>query len=120
MPLFSLSLSPSSLQVEVGSTLRLDCPVTQLSEPGAGASVMLWKKGHRVLTAGSIKVSHQCHDVSDDQGDVFQVRRDPRMSLLGTDLAISRVGVHDGGLYRSEITDMTYYVMTSYDITYDI
>ena len=52
--------------------------------------------------------------------DVFQVRRDPRMSLLGTDLAISRVGVHDGGLYRSEITDMTYYVMTSYDITYDI
>ena len=58
MPLFSLSLSPSSLQVEVGSTLRLDCPVTQLSEPGAGASVMLWKKGHRVLTAGSIKVRH--------------------------------------------------------------
>ena len=108
MPLFSLSLSPSSLQVEVGSTLRLDCPVTQLSEPGAGASVMLWKKGHRVLTAGSIKVSHQCHDVSDDQCDVFQVRRDPRMSLLGTDLAISRVGVHDGGLYRSDIIDMSY------------
>ena len=40
-------------KVEVGSTLRLDCPVTQL---GSGANVMLWKKGHRVLTAGSIKV----------------------------------------------------------------
>ena len=31
---------------------------------------------------------------------VLQVRRDPRMSLLGTDLTISRVGIHDGGLYR--------------------
>ena len=44
---------------------------------------------------------------------VFQVRRDPRMSLLGTDLAISRVGVHDGGLYRSDkghihVAHMTY------------
>ena len=101
------------LQVEVGSTLRLDCPVTQLSDPGAGASVMLWKKGHRVLTAGSIKVTP--HKMSGDEDDghvnVFQVRRDPRMSLLGTDLAISRVGVHDGGLYRSDnghIPDMTH------------
>lgn len=56
-------------QVEVGSTLRLDCPVTQLSDPGAGASVMLWKKGHRVLTAGSIKV--RPHKMSgDDDGQV--------------------------------------------------
>ena len=30
------------------------------------------------------------------------------MSLLGTDLVISRVGVHDGGLYRSDIIDMSY------------
>lgn len=56
---------------------------------------------------------------------VFQVRRDPRMSLLGTDLAISRVGVHDGGLYRSDkghIPDMKHdiSVMTHYNMTYDI
>ena len=32
------------------------------------------------------------------------------MSLLGTDLAISRVGVHDGGLYRSDIKDLSHIV----------
>ena len=47
---------------------------------------MLWKKGHRVLTAGTMKV-----------------RRDPRMKLVKTDLQISKVGVHDGGMYRCEI-----------------
>ena len=55
--------------------------MTQLSE--GPANVMLWKKGHRVLTAGDI-----------------MVRRDPRIRLVGTDLTISNVGVHDGGLYR--------------------
>ena len=35
--------------------LRLDCPVSQLVG-GQRAGVMLWKKGHRVLTAGTIKV----------------------------------------------------------------
>ena len=76
------------IKVEVGSTLHLDCPVTQLSErPG---TVMLWKKGHRVLTAGGIKV-----------------RRDPRMSLVGTDLTITQAGVHDGGLYRCEVEQDT-------------
>ena len=45
----------SPLQVEVGSVLRLDCPVSQLVG-GQRAGVMLWKKGHRVLTAGTIKV----------------------------------------------------------------
>ena len=70
------------LKVELGSTLRLDCPVSRI-----GASqVMLWKKGHRVLTAGTIKV-----------------RRDPRMELDGTDLTIGNVGIHDGGLYRCEV-----------------
>jgi hypothetical protein len=47
---------------------------------------MLWKKGHRVLTAGTMKV-----------------RRDPRMRLVNTDLQISKIGVHDGGMYRCEI-----------------
>lgn len=60
------------IKVEVGSTLHLDCPVcvqhsavmhhtllavqvSQLTDrPG---SIMLWKKGHRVLTAGSMKVN---------------------------------------------------------------
>ena len=45
----------SLVQVEVGSVLRLDCPVSQLVG-GQRAGVMLWKKGHRVLTAGTIKV----------------------------------------------------------------
>ena len=72
------------VKVEVGSTLHLDCPVTHLTDmPG---NLMLWKKGHRVLTAGSMKV-----------------RRDPRMELLNTDLKISKIGVHDGGMYRCEI-----------------
>ena len=48
------TLSPL-VQVEVGSVLRLDCPVSQLVG-GQRAGVMLWKKGHRVLTAGTIKV----------------------------------------------------------------
>ena len=47
--------SVSLVQVEVGSVLRLDCPVSQLVG-GQRAGVMLWKKGHRVLTAGTIKV----------------------------------------------------------------
>ena len=80
--------SPLCPQVEVGSTLQLDCPVTQLSQDQG--TVMLWKKGHRVLTAGGIKV-----------------RRDPRMSLVGTDLTITGVGVHDGGLYRCEVEQDT-------------
>ena len=58
MSVTSLFVNVIISQVEVGSTLRLDCPVTQLTQLGAGASVMLWKKGHRVLTAGSIKVSY--------------------------------------------------------------
>merc|ERR1719233_1427129 len=72
------------IKIEVGSTLRLDCPVTRLTDrPG---NIMLWKKGHRVLTAGTMKV-----------------RRDPRMKLVKTDLQISKIGVHDGGMYRCEI-----------------
>ena len=47
---------------------------------------MLWKKGHRVLTAGTMKV-----------------RRDPRMALVKTDFQIFKIGVHDGGMYRCEI-----------------
>ena len=50
---------------------------------------------------------------------VFKVRRDPRMSLLGTDLAISRVGVHDGGLYRSDnghIPDMKHDISVMHHI----
>ena len=70
------------LKVELGSTLRLDCPVSRIGT----SQVMLWKKGHRVLTAGTIKV-----------------RRDPRMKLDGTDLTIGNVGIHDGGLYRCEV-----------------
>ena len=81
-------LTDQTDQVEVGSRLQLDCPVTQLSQDPA--TVMLWKKGHRVLTAGGIKV-----------------RRDPRMSLVGTDLTITDVGVHDGGLYRCEVEQDT-------------
>ena len=81
-------LTDQTHQVEVGSTLQLDCPVTQLSQDPA--TVMLWKKGHRVLTAGGIKV-----------------RRDPRMSLVGTDLTITQAGVHDGGLYRCEVEQDT-------------
>lgn len=71
-------------KVTVGSSLHLDCPVSQLSDrPG---QVMLWKKGHRVLTAGNMKV-----------------RRDPRIQLVNTDLEIKNIGVHDGGLYRCEV-----------------
>ena len=64
--------------------------MSQLSEAQGTGTVMLWKKGHRVLTAGGIKV-----------------RRDPRMSLVGTDLTITGVGVHDGGLYRCEVEQDT-------------
>ena len=82
--LLQVFLNPNLVKVEVGSTLHLDCPVTHLTDmPG---NIMLWKKGHRVLTAGSMKV-----------------RRDPRMELLNTDLKISKIGVHDGGMYRCEI-----------------
>ena len=70
------------MKVELGSTLRLDCPVGRIGS----SQVMLWKKGHRVLTAGTIKV-----------------RRDPRMKLDGSDLTIANVGIHDGGLYRCEV-----------------
>ena len=33
----------------------------------------------------------------------MKVRRYPRMKLLNTDLQISKIGVHDGGMYRCEI-----------------
>ena len=36
-----------------------------------------------------------------------QVRRDPRMTLEGTDLRITGVGVHDGGPYRCEVEQDT-------------
>ena len=33
----------------------------------------------------------------------MKVRRDPRMKLVKTDLQITKIGVHDGGMYRCEI-----------------
>jgi hypothetical protein len=64
--------------------LRLDCPVTKLRDhPG---NMMLWKKGYRVLTAGTMKV-----------------RRDPRMLLVKTNLQISKIGVHNGEKYWCQI-----------------
>ena len=73
------TLSPL-VQVEVGSVLRLDCPVSQLVG-GQRAGVMLWKKGHRVLTAGSIKVSHPSH-VSNGQRTIVMDFRNCNNSLL--------------------------------------
>ena len=57
---------PNKPKWQVGETLTLPCRVENL-----GAMVLLWKKGHRVLTAGNI-----------------HVRRDHRISLRGTDLQI--------------------------------
>ena len=39
-------------------------------------------------------------------GDIM-VRRDPRIQLVGTDLTIANVGIHDGGLYRCEVEQDT-------------
>ena len=62
------------LQIEVVSTLRLDWPVTQLTD--RTRHIMLFKKGHRVLTGGTMKV-----------------RRDTRIKLVKTDLDIFKIDV---------------------------
>ncbi len=53
-------------RVKVGDTLLLPCDVRNL-----GPMVLLWKKGHRVLTAGGVVV-----------------RRDKRIELDGTNVKI--------------------------------
>jgi hypothetical protein len=54
-------------RVKVGETLMLACDVRNL-----GPMVLMWKKGHRVLTAGGIVV-----------------KRDKRIELNGTNVKIS-------------------------------
>jgi hypothetical protein len=68
-------------RVEMGQTLLLPCKTRNL-----GAMILLWKKGTRVLTAGSI-----------------QVRRDKRLHLDGNDLQISAMDSDDAGEYICEV-----------------
>ena len=56
-------------RVKVGETLMLACDVRNL-----GPMVLMWKKGHRVLTAGSVVV-----------------KRDKRIELNGTNVKISGI-----------------------------
>eukprot|EP00095_Tigriopus_kingsejongensis_P002801 maker-scaffold157_size297442-snap-gene-1.23 protein:Tk02801 transcript:maker-scaffold157_size297442-snap-gene-1.23-mRNA-1 annotation:"limbic system-associated membrane" len=68
-------------RVQLGETLLLPCQVQDL-----GPMILLWKKGSRVLTAGSI-----------------QVRRDDRFDLQSTDLQIKSIEREDSGDYICEL-----------------
>ena len=68
-------------RTELGHVLTLPCSVKDL-----GDMVLLWKKGSRVLTAGSLKV-----------------RRDDRITLQGTNLQIKNIEREDSGEYVCEL-----------------
>ena len=61
-------------RVQAGGEVRLECRVRDLQ-----SMVLMWKQGPRVLTAGELLV-----------------RRDPRLSLAGTDLVIASLEPGDG------------------------
>lgn len=81
MELPSIQTQGKLHRVQVGDTLTLPCDVRNL-----GPMVLLWKKGHRVLTAGRVTV-----------------RRDRRIALMGNNLQIAAMNIHDGGEYVCEI-----------------
>ena len=55
-----------------------------------GPLVLIWKHGTRVLTAGV-------------GAGTMQVKKDPRVSLAGTDLIVANVTEADAGEYRCEL-----------------
>lgn len=70
-----------TFHAQIGDSVVLPCEVQDL-----GPMVLIWKKGTRVLTAGEM-----------------MVKRDDRMVLRGTALALSDITVEDGGEYSCEI-----------------
>ncbi|XP_040581372.1 protein amalgam [Lepeophtheirus salmonis] len=68
-------------RVQVGEVLTLPCDVHNL-----GPMVLMWKKGQRVLTAGSMIV-----------------KRDKRITLHKHHLVLTNLNIHDGGEYSCEI-----------------
>jgi len=76
---------PQVLKLELGDTARFPCQVSNL-----GPVVLIWKHGTRVLTAGVGAVA-------------MHVKRDDRVSLVGTDLVIVNVTQSDAGTYTCEL-----------------
>lgn len=77
--------SAQVLKLELGDTARFPCQVSNL-----GPVVLIWKHGTRVLTAGVGAVA-------------MHVKRDKRVSLVGTDLVIVNVSQSDAGTYTCEL-----------------
>lgn len=77
--------SAQVLKLELGETARFPCQVSNL-----GPVVLIWKHGTRVLTAGVGAVA-------------MHVKRDHRVSLVGTDLVIVNVSRADAGTYTCEL-----------------
>jgi len=73
------------LKLESGETARFPCQVSNL-----GPVVLIWKHGTRVLTAGVGALA-------------MHVKKDDRISLVGTDLVIVNVSQSDAGSYTCEL-----------------
>jgi len=87
----AINSSSQVVKLEAGSTARFPCQVTNL-----GPLVLIWKHGTRVLTAGV-------------GAGTMHVKKDPRVSLAGTDLIISNITDSDAGQYSCELdTDQEY------------
>ena len=86
---------PETFHAQIGDSLVLPCKVEDL-----GPMVLIWKKGTRVLTAGEM-----------------MVKRDDRMVLRGTALALSDINVEDGGKYSCEIeADSEYPIVLTHSL----
>lgn len=81
----TINSSSQVVKLEAGSTARFPCQVSNL-----GPLVLIWKHGTRVLTAGV-------------GAGTMHVKKDPRVSLAGTDLIVSNVTEGDAGEYRCEL-----------------
>ena len=61
--------------------------------------VLIWKHGTRVLTAGA-------------GAGTMHVKKDPRVTLAGTDLIVSNITKSDAGEYRCELDTNNEYPLT--------
>ena len=64
-----------------------------------GPLVLIWKHGTRVLTAGV-------------GAGTMHVKKDPRVTLAGTDLIVSNITESDAGEYRCELDTDDEYPLT--------
>lgn len=90
----TINSSSQVIKLQAGGTARFPCQVSNL-----GPLVLIWKHGTRVLTAGV-------------GAGTMHVKKDPRVTLAGTDLIVSNITESDAGEYRCELDTDDEYPLT--------